>query len=60
MEIKTIKATARISTKVGDDFFTFEYGEERTVDPKEDIEVQRNNLFDDCFNTVADQIQSIQ
>lgn len=52
----TIKASARISTKIGDNFYTFEYTEERSVAPDCDLPQERAALFDDCYGEVYQQI----
>lgn len=60
--IKEISANARVSfkqqTKSGDVFYTFEYGEVRTVD--EDIEEEKSKLWDAVNLEVNKQIQSVQ
>ena len=38
MKIQTIRATSRLSTKVGETFYTFEYTEERLVEDGDNIE----------------------
>ena len=43
----TIKASSRASVKVGDNFYTVEWTEERTIQPKDDIEEERQLLWDD-------------
>lgn len=55
----TIKASSRASVKVGDNFYTIEWTEERTVDPKDDIEEERQNLWDDVNNEVDGQVEDI-
>ena len=60
--IKEISANARVSfkqqTKSGDVFYTFEYGEVRTVD--EDVEEEKSKLWDAVNLEVNKQIQSVQ
>ena len=53
----TIRASVKITPKIKDTFYSFEYAEERTVAPYCDIEVERSTLFDACYNTVAEQVE---
>lgn len=53
----TIRASVKITPKIKDTFYSFEYAEERTVAPDCDIEVERSALFDACYNTVAEQVE---
>ena len=53
----TIRASVKITPKIRDTFYSFEYAEERTVAPDCDIEVERAALFDACYNTVAEQVE---
>lgn len=55
----TIKASSRASVKVGDSFYTVEWTEERTVDPTDDLEEERANLWDTANNEVDNQIKDI-
>ena len=55
----TIKASSRASVKVGDNFYTIEWTEERTVDPKDDIEEERQLLWDDVNREVDGQVEDI-
>lgn len=55
----TIKASSRASVKVGDNFYTIEWTEERTVEPKDDIEEERTLLWDDVNREVDNQIEDI-
>lgn len=52
----TIHANVRIAPKINDRFYSFEYGEERTVDENDNLEQERLDLFDTCYNEVANQI----
>ena len=54
-----IKATSRASIKVGDSFYTVEYGEERSLQAKDDLDTERNLLWDDCNTQVDKQIEDI-
>lgn len=54
-----IKATSRASVKVGDSFYTIEYGEERSVAPSEDLEEARASLWETCNGEVDRQIEEI-
>lgn len=57
----TIKATSRASVKLGNDFYTLEYSEERVIPDLEgvDIEEERRILWDVCNKEVDVQIQDI-
>ena len=55
----TIKASSRASVKVGDNFYTIEWTEERTVGPKDNIEEERTLLWDDVNREVDNQIEDI-
>lgn len=59
--ISTIKATSRASVKIGDSFYTVEYGEERIIPDVEDIDIEqeRAELWDICNNEVDSQISDI-
>lgn len=59
MKITTIKAISRASVKIKDSFYTIEYGEERSLDPEDDIEVERNKLWDTCNGEVDNQLEDI-
>ena len=63
MKVKTtvIKATSRCSVKVGDSFYTLEYGEERTVeyDNKNELEKARESLWDDVNGEVDKQVEDV-
>lgn len=56
-----IKFTSRASTKIRDQYYTFEYGEERQINNFEevDIEKEKRALVDDCNAVVDDQIKEI-
>lgn len=55
----TIKASSRASVKVGDSFYTIEWTEERSIDPNDDIEDERANLWEVCNSEVDGQIEDI-
>ncbi len=55
----TIKASSRASIKVGDNFYTIEWTEERTVPEDCDIEKERTFLWETCNEEVDGQIQDI-
>lgn len=55
----TIKASSRASVKVGDSYYTVEWTEERSVDPTDDLEEERANLWDTANNEVDNQIKDI-
>lgn len=55
----TIKASSRASVKVGDSFYTVEWTEERTVDPTDDLEEERADLWETANDEVDNQIKDI-
>lgn len=61
MKTTMIRASVKISPKIRETFYSLEYSEERSVDDteQENIEELRKQLFDDCYNEVASQIQEI-
>lgn len=52
----TIRATSRISTKVHDTFYTFEYCEERQIEEKDNLEEERAKLWETCNAEVDNQV----
>ena len=54
-----IKATSRASIKVGDSFYTIEYGEERSVEDNDNLESERAELWETCNGEVDRQIEEI-
>ena len=54
-----IRATSRVSAKIGDDFYTLEFTEERTIPDVEgvDLEKERELLWDDVNYSVDTQLQ---
>lgn len=59
MKILTIKANSRASVKIFDNYFTVEYAEERSVDENDNIEVQREDLWETVNAECDDQVQTI-
>lgn len=55
----TIRATSRISTKVHDTFYTFEYCEERQIEEKDDLEKERADLWEACNAEVDAQVTEV-
>ena len=55
----TIRATSRISTKVRDTFYTFEYCEERQIEEGEDLENARADLWETCNAEVDAQVEDV-
>ena len=53
----TIRATSRISTKIKDTFYTFEYCEERQIEDGDDVAVEREKLWDVCNAEVDNQVE---
>ena len=52
----TIRATSRISTKIKDTFYTFEYCEERQIEEGDDVVAEREKLWDVCNEEVDNQV----
>ena len=59
MKILTIKANSRAAIKIFDNYFTVEYAEERSVDENDNIEVQREDLWETVNAECDDQVQKI-
>ena len=59
MKITTIKAISRASVKIKDSFYTVEYGEERSIDPDDNVEEERLKLWVTCNNEVDKQLEDI-
>ena len=55
----TIKASSRASIKLGESYFTVEYTEERTIDPKDDIEAEKEKLWEDVNRERDIQIEDL-
>lgn len=55
-----IRATSRVSAKIGDDFYTLEFSEERTIPDVEgvDLDEERNRLWDDVNYSVDTQLKA--
>jgi hypothetical protein len=60
MKVNTIKFSSRASVKIGDSFFTVEYGEERELDKDDNYQEEVQRLIDDCNKQVDDQILEIK
>ena len=58
-QITLIKASSRASVKVGDSYYTVEWTEERSVDPTDDIEAERADLWETANDEVDNQIKDI-
>lgn len=52
----TIRATSRISTKIKDTFYTFEYCEERQIEEGDNVVEERKKLWDVCNTEVDNQV----
>lgn len=52
----TIRATSRISTKIRDTFYTFEYCEERQIEEGNDVANEREKLWEVCNAEVDNQV----
>ena len=59
MKTTTIRATSRISTKIRDTFYTFEYCEERQIEEGDNLEEVRANLWETCNAEVDNQVSSV-
>ena len=57
MKTTTIRATSRISTKIRDTFYTFEYCEERQIEEGDDVVAEREKLWDTCNAEVDNQVE---
>lgn len=55
----TIRATSRISTKVRDTFYTFEYCEERQIEENDNLEEERAKLWETCNAEVDAQVEDV-
>ncbi len=53
----TIRATSRISTKIKDTFYTFEYCEERQIEDGDDVVAEREKLWETCNSEVDNQVE---
>ena len=53
----TIRATSRISTKIKDTFYTFEYCEERQIEDGDDVANEREKLWETCNTEVDNQVE---
>lgn len=51
-----IRATSRISTKVRDTYYTFEYCEERQIEDGDDVANEREKLWEVCNAEVDNQV----
>lgn len=57
--INKITATSRVSTKIGETFFTVEYSEERIIPEDADIVRERELIWDAVNTEVDNQIDDI-
>ena len=55
----SIRATSRASMKVNDSFYTIEYCEERSIQENDDLEEERQKLWDTCNNEEDNQLDDI-
>lgn len=53
----TIRATSRISTKIKDTFYTFEYCEEWQIEEGDDVVAERAKLWETCNAEVDNQVE---
>lgn len=54
-----IKASSRASVKVRDSYYTVEYTEERSVDEQDNVDTEREKLWNDVNIQVDNQIEEI-
>lgn len=59
MKINKIQATSRISTKIKETFYTFEYTEERLLEEGDDAERERADLWETCHKEVDKQVEDV-
>lgn len=62
LRTKMIHAISRASVKIGDSYYTLEYGEDREVPDDFDmnnLDQEKRKLWDDCNNQVDGQIEEI-
>ena len=59
MKVTTIRATSRASVKINDSFYTVEWCEEHSLDPEDNVEEERKNLWQICNDEVDGQIEDI-
>ena len=59
MQVSKINAVSRASLKIKDMFYTFEFGVEVMIDPKDDIEVVKEKLWNDSHSEVDKQISDV-
>lgn len=59
MKISKIQATSRISTKIKDTFYTFEYTEERVLEDGDIAEKERADLWETCHKEVDKQVEDV-
>ena len=52
----TIHASIKMTPKIKDIYMSIEYMEERILQAGENVEEEKNKLFDDVYNTVVEQI----
>ena len=54
----TIRAELKITPQIKGTYYSFCYSEERQVMDDDNVEQEKNKLWDDVYNTVANQINS--
>lgn len=59
MKINKIQATSRISTKIKETFYTFEYTEERLLEDGDEVEKERADLWETCHKEVDKQVEDV-
>ena len=59
MKVTTIRATSRCACKVKDNFYTVEYTEERALDENDNVQEEREKLWETVNSEVDNQIEEI-
>lgn len=60
MRVERIHFISRASVKIGDSFFTVEYGEDRELTNEDNYQDEVQRLMDDCNANVDNQILDIK
>lgn len=55
----SIKATFRMAHKLGNDYVTLEFAEERAVESKDNLVAEREDLWNTVIKEVEDQVEAI-
>lgn len=55
----SIKASSRVSVKIGDNYYTVEYTEERSLSDNANVDTEKSLLWNDVNSTVDNQVEDI-